>query len=372
MRPTRAEINLDNLRHNAALAQELAPDSQVMAIVKANAYGHGAVTIAHALEGRVAALGVACIEEALELRESGIRCPVLLLEGFFDPAEIDLAAENDLWLTVENSFHLTALEAAQPKHSVGIWLKIDTGMHRLGVNPDEVAMYHARLQALTCIQQPVVLTTHFASADDLGSDQTRRQLDVFKASCEGIDAPRSAANSPGTLGWPASRLSWVRPGYMLYGNSPFPLTGATTAASASDPDALANAARLRPVMTLKSAVIGLRDVAVGESVGYGATWTAKRPSRIATVTIGYGDGYPRLAPNGTPVLINGQRAPLAGRVSMDMITVDVSDLGDVGIGDEVVLWGEGLGTAEIANSADTIGYELTTRMPARVARVIVA
>jgi len=203
-----------------------------------------------------------------------------------------------------------------------------------------------------------VIYTHFASADDVASEQTRHQLQVFDAVCANLPAQRSAANSPGVLAWPEAHYDWIRPGYMLYGNSPM---------AAPHP----NAQALQPVMTLTSAVISLRDVPTGEAVGYAASWTASRASRIATVTIGYGDGYPRLAPNGTPVLVNGQRAPLAGRVSMDMITVDVTDLPGVRVGDTVVLWGDGLPLAEIAGHVGTIGYELTTRMPARTPRVII-
>jgi alanine racemase len=204
-----------------------------------------------------------------------------------------------------------------------------------------------------------VLCTHFASADELDSNQTREQLALFEQATAGLPGERSAANSPGLLGWPASHFDWVRPGYMLYGNSPF-----------HRPHPVADT--LQPVMTLASAVISVRSVAAGDSVGYGASWRAERDSRIATITIGYGDGYPRIAANGTPVLVNGQRAPLAGRVSMDMITVDVTDVGDVQVGDEVVLWGDGLPVGEVAAHAGTIGYELTTRMPLRTPRVVVA
>jgi alanine racemase len=231
-------------------------------------------------------------------------------------------------------------------------------MHRLGVPAGEAAEYHQRLSVSGNCREEIVTCTHFASADELDSKQTNQQLALFEQVTAGLAGPRSAANSPGVLGWPASHYDWIRPGYMLYGNTPFPVPHP-------------NAEALKPVMTLCSAVISLRDVAAGESVGYGASWTAQRQSRIATVTIGYGDGYPRLAANGTPVLINGQRVPLAGRVSMDMITVDVTDLPEVGIGDEVVLWGEGLPLADVAVHARTIGYELTTRMPGRTPRVVI-
>ena len=357
-RPNQALLNLNALRHNAGVARSLAPESRLMAVVKANGYGHGAVAVARGLEPVVDALAVACIEEAVELRDNNIAAPILLLEGIFEARELVTAAELGLWITIDNQWQLQWLEEASLPAPLHCWLKVDTGMHRLGVAPEQTADFHRRLlQCDNSTDQPV-LSTHFASADDLDSEQTEQQMRTFEMACKGLTGLRSAANSPGLLGWPASHLDWVRPGYMLYGNSPFP---------APHP----NSESLEPVMTLTSAVISLREVAAGESVGYAASWTAARPSRIATVTIGYGDGYPRSAVNGTPVLVNGQLAPLAGRVSMDMITVDVTELGDVQVGDEVVLWGKGLPVGEVARHANTIGYELTTRMPMRTPRVVV-
>jgi alanine racemase len=221
--------------------------------------------------------------------------------------------------------------------------------------PTEACNYHRRLNASRNARDEVVTYTHFASADDITSQQTLHQLATFNALP--AKGPRSAANSAGVIAWPQSHYEWVRPGYMLFGNSPMVKEHS-------------NAQNLQPVMTLASAVISVREVPAGDTVGYGATWVAQRASRIATVTIGYGDGYPRQAPNGTPVLINGQRASLAGRVSMDMITVDVTHLTDVQIGSEVVVWGPQLPLEEIALYANTIGYELTTRMPARTPRII--
>ncbi|MEP1469441.1 MAG: alanine racemase [Halieaceae bacterium] len=358
-RPNQALLNLSALRHNVDVARSLAPDSKLMAVVKANGYGHGAITIARGLEPVVDALAVACIEEAVELRDNGIAAPILLLEGVFEARELVTAAELGLWVTIDNEWQLQWLEEASLPAALQCWLKIDTGMHRLGVAPDQVAEFYQRLSSSDNSTDEPVLSTHFASADDLDSDQTSEQMRTFEQACSGLPGLRSAANSPGLLGWATSHLDWIRPGYMLYGNSPFTV-------------AHPNTVTLEPVMTLTSAVISIREVAPGESVGYAATWTASRPSRIATVTIGYGDGYPRAAANGTPVLVNGQRAPLAGRVSMDMITVDITDLNDVQVGDEVVLWGPDLPVGEIASHANTIGYELTTRMPLRTPRVVVS
>jgi len=357
-RPNQARLDLAALRHNLAIARQLAPQSKVMAVVKANAYGHGAVTIARQLGSLADALAVACIEEAVELRDAGISAPILLLEGVFAAHELDLAAELGLWVTIDNEWQLRWLEEAILPARVHCWLKVDTGMHRLGVPPVAVKDFYQRLQTTDNALDDIVVYTHFASADDLHSNQTREQLALFDATCAALPVQRSAANSPGLLAWPDACYDWVRPGYMLYGNSPLPEPHPNTAA-------------LQPVMTLTSAVISLKDVPAGEAVGYGASWIAQRPSRIATVTIGYGDGYPRAAANGTPVLVNGQRASLAGRVSMDMITVDVTDLPEVNIGDEVVLWGKGLPVGEVAQHAGTIGYELTTRMPARTPRIVI-
>ncbi len=356
-RPNRAELNLSALRKNVAVIRELAPASRIMAVVKANAYGHGAVRIAGVLAPLTNGLAVACIEEAIELRDAGIVGPILLMEGVFEAAELDLAAELGFWITIDNESQLRWLEEARLPAPVQCWLKIDTGMHRLGIDPSLASVYHRRILACAAACDTLVLSTHFASADDLESDQTPRQIRCFEAATENLSGQRSAANSAGVIGWAQAHYDWVRPGYMLYGNSPM-----------SCP--LPAAAALQPVMTLYSAVISVSTVAAGETVGYGATWQAQRESRIATVTIGYGDGYPRLAANGTPVLIRGQRVPLAGRVSMDMITVDVTDVPAVAIGDEVILWGEALSVNEVAAQAGTIGYELTTRMPARTPRVI--
>jgi alanine racemase len=358
-RYNQARLDLAALRHNLQLARSLAPKSRCVAVVKANAYGHGAVTIAKALDAQTDTLAVACIEEALELRESGVTSPILLLEGTFQAEELTLASELDFWVTIDNDIQLAWLEQARLTKPVSCWLKIDTGMHRLGIEPARTGEFLQRIQAAAGSCDSVVLTTHFASADELDSGQTEAQIAAFETATAGIPMPRSASNSAGVLAFPAAHYDWIRPGYMLYGNTPFA-------------HSQHNADQLQPVMELVSGVISVRDVAPGESVGYAASWTAQRHSRIATVSIGYGDGYPRLAANGTPVLINGQRAPLAGRVSMDMITVDVTDLPPVQVGDEVMLWGKALAVAEVAAHANTIGYELTTRMPARTPRVVVS
>jgi len=354
-RPTRAVIDLQALRHNYQLAQSLAPDSKTIPMVKANAYGHGAVKVSQALSDIAPAFGVACIEEALELRSAGIKQPILLLEGAFDAAELKVAATKGFWVMVENHQQKQAIIDADLALPLTVWLGVDTGMHRLGFHPDEINEVYKTLNSSRNVSQPIVVTSHFACADDLHSDATAKQIATFKV-CAPVAAMQSLANSAAILAWPKAQREWQRPGYMLYGNSPF-----------AGPQE--NADKLKPVMSFESAVISLRSIAAGESVGYTANWTAERDSTIATITVGYGDGYPRNASNGTPVLINGVRYPLVGRVSMDMITVDVTELSDVAIGDKAVLWGPELPVNEVASYCGTIGYELLTRMPGRVPRI---
>ncbi len=353
-RPVAARINTAALRHNAALARDLAPASQLMAVVKANAYGHGAVLVARALQDVVDAFAVASIDEAVELRDAEISAPILLLQGVFEPKELGVAAGLGLWLMVQNEAQLQWLLDANLPARVHCWLKVDTGMNRLGVLPADAPVALARLRASDNCHNDVVLCTHFAAADNPADSRTPGQLARF------LDIPhtglRSSANSAALLAWPRSHCDWVRPGYMLYGLNPMVATHSLPV-------------ELAPVMTLVARITALRDVAPGDAVGYGGTWVARRPSRIATVSAGYGDGYPRQAGNGTPALVRGRRAPLAGRVSMDMLTLDVTDIEGVQLGDEVTLWGDELPVAEIAAGAGTIGYELTTRMPARVARI---
>ncbi|MCG8428205.1 MAG: alanine racemase, partial [Chromatiales bacterium] len=284
-RPTQAIIDLTALRHNYALACKLSVGGQALPIVKANAYGHGAEMVAKTLAPMAPAFGVACIEEALALREAGISQPILLLEGAFTPDEVDLAAEQGFWLIAGSQEQVSAITRSNPPAPVRVWLKIDTGMHRLGIAPEQTRALYQQLKQSPAVADEIVLATHFACADDLASDCTEKQLVCFRNAVTGINALHSLANSAGLLGWPTTRADWNRPGYMLYGGSPF-----NTAHPEGD--------KLLPVMTLKSAVIALREIPVGEAVGYTAAWRAERPSHIATVAIGYGDGYPRTAANG--------------------------------------------------------------------------
>ena len=360
-RPTSAIIDLKALRENFYLAQQLAPNSKSMPMVKANAYGHGMIEVANALADSAPAFGVACIEEALALRKANIKQPILLLEGPHSADEIGIAEKHGFWLMLENHNQLQAILSAHLSNPIPVWLKLDTGMHRLGFKPEDLQHIYKQLSDSANVADDIVLATHFACADDLESDFTDRQLQCFNSAIDTLDfpAPTSLANSAAILGWPSIEDNWQRPGYMLYGASPF-----------SKPQK--NADQLQQVMHFQSAVISIRNISAGESVGYTANWTAQRNSIIATVAVGYGDGYPRHAPNGTPVLIDGVRCPLVGRVSMDMITVDITDLNtDIKIGTDVTLWGPALSVTEVAMHCGTIGYELLTRMPARVPRIYI-
>lgn len=359
-RPLRADIDLEALRHNYCLARDLAPESQAVAVLKADAYGHGLVPCARALEGLAPAFAVACIEEAVTLREGGISAPIVLLEGIFEAAELDLVGRLGLWMAVHSDWQLEALLAHRPARPIPVWVKVDSGMHRLGFPPERVVEVWHRLRDAPAHACDLQLMSHFASADAVDTAYFRRQTALLEALARELGASLCLANSPATLAHPESHGAWNRPGVMLYG---------------SDPLEAANAAsrRLAPVMTLRSEIIAVRDLAEGEPVGYGGRWQAPRSSRIGVVACGYGDGYDRHAVDGTPVLVDGRRTTIAGKVSMDMLTVDLTELPDATIGSEVVLWGragngEVLSVDEVARHCDTISYTLLTGVLPRVPR----
>ena len=352
-RACRAIVDLEAIQLNYRLACRLAPNSRNVAVVKADAYGHGAVDVCRALV-EADAFGVASIDEALELREAAIRQPILLLQGFVDPSELTQICEHRLWTIVHCKEQVEVIARSRVDSPLVVWLKLDTGMHRLGLGADEFPTALAQLRDSRNVGH-IVLVTHFVSSDEPENPLTRQQIARFRRITSEAGLPVSLANSGAVLAWPEAHGDWNRPGFMLYGNSPFSVPNE-------------NAALLRPAMRLQADIIAVRKVDPGETVGYAETWTAKRPSRIATVSIGYGDGYPQQAPNGTPVLVNGERAELAGRVSMDMITVDVTDMAGAKIGDPVVLWGPELSVNEVAAHVGSIGYELLTRLPVRLQR----
>ncbi|SDI10461.1 alanine racemase [Pseudomonas flavescens] len=342
MRPARALIDLQALRHNYQLARELSA-ARALAVVKADAYGHGAVRCAQALKD-ADGFAVACIEEALQLREAGIGGPILLLEGFFEAAELALIDRHGLWCVVHAQWQIDAIEQATVERPLNVWLKLDSGMHRVGFHPDHYQAAYRRLLASGKVAK-IVLMSHFSRADELDSSRSDEQLAVFQQAREGLAADVSLRNSPALLGWPSIPSDWSRPGIMLYGATPFE-------------QAHEVAARLRPVMTLESRVISVRDLLAGEPVGYGACFTSERASRVGVVAMGYADGYPRHAPTGTPVLIDGQPSRIIGRVSMDMLTVDLSDLPAAGLGSRVEFWGSGVLASDVAIAAGTIPYQL--------------
>ncbi|SBS34257.1 Alanine racemase [Marinomonas aquimarina] len=352
-RPLTATVDLEAILSNYRYAKQLHPTCKAFAVVKSNAYGHGAVRVAQYLEGDADAFAVASIEEALELREAGIESPIMLLEGIFEPAEWELCAEQGFWTALENSMQLESLlTLGKPVEKV--FVKLDSGMHRLGVNKETAAEYVQTLRDSGLVGE-VLLMTHFACADDLADLTTMKQLAYFEQTRQLIGkVEASVANSAAIMKWSVPEGGWIRPGIMLYGISPFAEVSGVELG-------------LKPAMTLTSKVISVRQVSTGDKVGYGLSYQAAADHQLLTVAVGYGDGYPRAADHGTPMLINGKPAELAGRVSMDMITAKRVTESSVpaAIGDEVVLWGNGVPVEKVAYWSGTIGYELVTRMTSR-------
>jgi len=349
----RAAIDTQALRANLARIRQVAAGRRVVAVVKANGYGHGAATVAHALAD-ADAFAVARLEEGVVLREAGITRPILLLEGVVSREQLEEAAVRDFELVVHDASQLALLERWRGRRRFALWLKANTGMNRLGFAPAEFAAAHARLAALAVPAAALRVMTHLARADERDCDMTGEQLARFAALAAPLGLETSIANSAGIFGWPEAHGDWVRPGLSLYGVSPFPQE---TAASLG----------LTPAMTLTSTVIAVREVAAGDCVGYGGIWRAPRAARIAIVAAGYADGLLRSLPGGAPVLVGGQRAPLVGRVSMDMIAIDVTGLPGVEVGSPARLWGRDLPVEELALAANTIPYELLCAVAPRVA-----
>jgi alanine racemase len=354
MRPLVATIDLAAIRHNYALAKRCAPGRQAFAVVKANAYGHGLGEVVTALSEQADGFAVASLEEAADVRALQGEARILLLEGCFEAAEYQLAAQLGLDLVLHSEQQVAQLLGASLSRPLNVWLKLDSGMHRLGLDEAALRACHGRLQGAAQVGEINVLS-HFACADERGHEMTERQLEAFLDLLDLDFAQRSLANSAAILTIPAAHMDWLRPGIMLYGATPFAELSAAELG-------------LKPAMTLSAQLIAIRQVAVGDSVGYGGAWRAQRQSRIGTVSCGYADGYPRHAPSGTPLLVRGQRVALAGRVSMDMLTVDLTDLPAAQVGDEVQLWGAQLPVDEVAQAAGTIGYELLTKVTRRVPR----
>ncbi|WP_198972933.1 alanine racemase [Xylophilus sp. ASV27] len=340
-RPSRALIDLAALRHNYTLARQR-HGGRALAVLKADAYGHGALPCAQALHDLADGFAVAFLDEALALRAGGIRQPILVLEGVFAAHDLPTAHAHGLWLVVHHEEQLRMLESAPAAvRGLQVWLKLDSGMRRAGFPLHAAREAHARLAACPGVQA-IVLMSHFARADEPGCPATAGQIAAFDHATAGLPGARSLCNSAGVLAWPAARRDWARPGLLLYGADP-----------------IAHGAHgLRPVMTLQSQVFATRMLQPGDALGYGGTFTAEQPCRVGLVAVGYADGYPRGVPTGTPVAIDGQPARTLGRVSMDMLTVDLSQLPSTGVGSRVELWGAQVPVATVAQAAGTIAYEL--------------
>jgi len=348
-RPLTATIDTAALVHNLEVARGLAPAARVMAVVKADAYGHG---IDHAVKAFGAADGLALIElnTAVHLRESGYTKRLIMLEGLFSVAELGVAARLDLTIVVHCSEQLHMLDAAPSGARLDILLKLNTGMNRLGFAMEEAEDALAQLQNHRTVRS-VTLMTHFATADELRG--VAWQLDAFNGFANGRGLPCSLANSAAILRHPLTRDGWVRPGIMLYGCSPFA-------------DAPAAGLGLKAAMVLASRVIAVQEIAAGGSVGYGSAFIAGERMRIGIVACGYADGYPRHAPTGTPVLVAGRRTCTIGRIAMDLLCCDLTAIPEAGIGAPVELWGAGLPVDEVAAAAGTVSYELLCALAPRV------
>ncbi|MSP86845.1 MAG: alanine racemase [Methylotenera sp.] len=351
-RPAIAHIRLDAFRHNYRVAKQRY-GGKAMAVIKANAYGHGAVHCAKSLKNEADGFAVACLEEALQLREAGIAEPILLLEGFFDAAELAEIVANDLWIVIHAQWQIDIFLAAKLTQALQVWLKMDSGMHRVGLSPSEYVRAYTCLKAHKNVAK-IVLMTHFANADNLSSAHTLQQVDIFQDTIHDLTKlaklETSLANSAAILGWQKIRPladienHWSRPGIMLYGANPI------IQASADD--------LLQPVMQLNARIISIRYIKKGQGIGYGSLFTAERDATVGVVACGYADGYPRSAKTGTPMAVEGRMTRLLGRVSMDMLFVDLTDIPTAGVGSQVELWGKQVSANAVAASAGTIAYEL--------------
>lgn len=355
-RPTSATIHTDALRHNLSEVRSRAPTSQVMAVVKADGYGHGLERVARALQG-ADAFGVAALSDAERIRAAGLSQPIVLLSGFDEPDDLSQLRRLNVQTVVHHAAQLQMLEQSEGE-PIRCWLKVDTGMHRLGFAPETVQAAHARMKAASAVDADIVLMSHFASSDEFdgsspSSRQTRAQLSLFAEATAGLPGARSLANSAAVLGWPGSHGDWVRPGGALYGIS---VVAGKTGRDFG----------LRPAMTLSTRLLAVNRIRRGERIGYSATWECPEDMPVGVAAIGYGDGYPRHVPAGTPVLVNGRIAPVIGRVSMDLMTIDLRTQADAKPGDVVTLWGEGLPVETIADAASTIGYEPVCSITRRV------
>lgn len=368
MKPATARVSGKNLRHNMQLIRTLAPHSKHCAVAKANAYGQGLLHLVRNLKDLSDGFCVARIKEALSIQESGYEGKILLLEGFFGREELLKTLSRRFDTVIHNDEQLELIEqvskewqAEQEKgfwkrkakiyFPITVWLKIDTGMHRLGVHPEQVAEFYQRLTACALVEK-VNFVSHFSRADEPDCGYTEKQIATFEQATQGLAGERSISASNGILYWQQAHFDWVRPGIIMHGISPHnqPIIDLG----------------FKPVMKFSSSLIAVRTHKAGEPVGYGGTWIAEKETKIGVIAVGYGDGYPRNAPQGTPVFINGRKVPIVGRVSMDMMTVDLGANCEDKVGDEVELWGENLLIEEVAEAIGVINYELITKLTPRV------
>ncbi|MBC7755831.1 MAG: alanine racemase [Bdellovibrio sp.] len=344
-RPAIAHIRLDAFRRNYRVAKQT-HGGKALAVIKANAYGHGAVRCAQAIEHEADGFAVACLEEALQLRQAGIKNPILLLEGFFEANELPEIVNSNLWIVVHALWQVDILLATKLKKPIQIWLKMDSGMHRVGLSSIEYPLAFMRLSGHINVEK-IVCMSHFANADNLQSEHTSQQIALFQNALQNLSIEAiSLSNSAAILGWPQSYKNWSRPGIMLYGADPL----------------FDTKTQLRAVMQLTSQIISIRPIKKGESIGYGSIFTAPRATIVGVVAIGYADGCPRSASPqngiGAPVAVNGIITNIIGRVSMDMLFVDLTDIADATIGSQVELWGDTILANDVAKAAGTIAYEL--------------
>lgn len=351
-------IHPEALQHNLSRAKQLAPRSKLLAVIKANAYGHGSIDTAQTLYNIADEFAVSCIPEAVVLRQAGIDKPITILQGFQNDQDLRIAEQLNFRLTVHDDNQLRLLDNYSSgskrgsKYCFDLNLKIDSGMHRLGFQPERIDTIYKKLHAHSKVNSDnLILMSHFSSADNLGSDKTTQQISLFNKTCSNINAPKSIANSAGILGWEDSRVDWVRPGIMLYGSSPF--TNKTR-----------DEHGLKAAMTFEAPVISVHSLKKGDSIGYSALWSCPKDMDVAVIACGYADGYPRHASNGTPVWLNNQETQLLGRVSMDMIVVDANPVGadfcenPVRVGDIAELWGKNISVDRVATLSETIAYEI--------------
>ncbi|AHG72779.1 Alanine racemase [Mannheimia sp. USDA-ARS-USMARC-1261] len=369
MKPATATIDSQALRHNIQLIKSFAPQQKLLAMIKANAYGQGLLPAAATLTDLVDGFGVARLREALEIQETGYTGKIVLVEGFFDREELLKTLSRKFDTVIHNIEQLELLEQVNQEWEeeqkkgfwkrkakiyfpINIWLKIDTGMHRLGVHPEQVDMFVARLQKCALVNS-ISFVSHFSRADELDCGYTEKQIAVFEQATDRYKThDRSISASSGILYWKQAHYDWVRPGIIMHGISPHysPITDLG----------------FKPVMTLSSSLIAVRTHKAGEPVGYGGAWVSPKDTKLGVIAMGYGDGYPRNAPEGTPVLVNGRIVPIVGRVSMDMLTVDLGADSQDKVGDKVIFWGEKLLIEDVAKHIGVISYELITKLTPRV------